>query len=140
MSILGTDNGPNPYVVDIEAATLQNNAFRDTLWTGEHLQLTVMSIPAGGEIGAEVHDTHDQFLRIEGGAGRMMIGTDEDNLDVDQIVEHDDAVFIPAGKWHNLVNEGQEPVKLYSIYAPAEHPHGTYHETKEDADNSPHHH
>ncbi|QQU78225.1 cupin domain-containing protein [Corynebacterium striatum] len=75
----------------------------------------------GGEIGAEVHDDHDQFLRLESGQGRIMIGEDKNNLDIDQVVEDDFAVFVPAGKWHNFVNEGSEPVKLYSIYAAPDH-------------------
>lgn len=84
MSELRTDHGPNPYVLDIEATTVENEAFRDTLWTGQFLQMTVMAIPAGGEIGAEVHEDHDQFLRLEAGRGRIMIGESEDNLDIDQ--------------------------------------------------------
>lgn len=91
----------------------------------------------GGEIGAEVHDDHDQFLRLESGQGRIMIGEDEDNLDIDQVAEDDFAIFVPAGKWHNFVNKGSEPAKLYSIYAAPEHVKGTVHETKEDADNDP---
>lgn len=137
MADLRIDHGPNPYVLDIEEVTKANDAFRDTLWTGQFLQMTVMSIPAGGEIGAEVHDDHDQFLRLESGKGHIMIGESEDKLDVDQIVEDDYAVFIPAGKWHNLVNEGNEPVKLYSIYAAPDHVAGTHHATKADADNDP---
>ena len=104
MSELRTDHGPNPYVLDIEATTVENEAFRDTLWTGQFLQMTVMAIPAGGEIGAEVHEDHDQFLRLEAGRGRIMIGESEDNLDIDQEVEDDLAIFVPAGKWHNFVN------------------------------------
>ncbi|WP_257202225.1 cupin domain-containing protein [Corynebacterium cystitidis] len=137
MTDLRTDHGPNPYVLDIEDVTKRNDAFRDTLWTGQFLQMTVMSIPVGGEIGAEVHDDHDQFLRLEGGKGRVMIGESENNLEIDQVVEDDFAVFVPAGKWHNLVNEGEEPVKLYSIYAAPDHVKGTFHQTKEDADNDP---
>ncbi|MFV8380177.1 cupin domain-containing protein [Corynebacterium hindlerae] len=131
------DHGPNPYVLDIEKATTDNENFRDTLWTGKHLQMTVMSIPAGGEIGAEVHDDHDQFLRVEAGKGHVMIGADENNLDIDQVVEDDWAIFVPAGKWHNVVNEGDEPLKVYSIYAAPDHLPGTVHATKEDADNDP---
>lgn len=138
MSDLRNDHGPHPYVLDIEDVTKENEAFRDTLWTGQYLQMTVMSIPAGGEIGAEVHDDHDQFLRLEGGEGRIMIGDSADNLDIDQTVEDDFAIFVPAGKWHNLVNEGDEPVKLYSIYAAPEHAHGTRHETKADEEADPH--
>jgi len=140
MADLRTDHGPNPYVLDIEDVTKENEAFRDTLWTGQYLQMTVMAIPAGGEIGAEVHEDHDQFLRLEAGKGRIMIGDSEDNLDIDQEVEDDFAIFVPAGKWHNFVNEGTETVKLYSIYAAPDHRTGTYHETKEDADNDPHEH
>jgi len=140
MADLRTDHGPNPYVLDIEDVTKENEAFRDTLWTGQYLQMTVMAIPAGGEIGAEVHEDHDQFLRLEAGKGRIMIGDSEDNLDIDQEVEDDFAIFVPAGKWHNFVNEGTETVKLYSIYAAPDHRPGTYHETKEDADNDPHEH
>ena len=140
MADLRTDHGPNPYVLDIEDVTKENEAFRDTLWTGQYLQMTVMAIPAGGEIGAEVHDDHDQFLRLEAGKGRITIGDSEDNLDIDQEVEDDFAIFVPAGKWHNFVNEGSETVKLYSIYAAPDHKPGTYHATKEDADNDPHEH
>ena len=131
------DKGPNPHVVDIEKATLDNEAFRDTLWTGKNLQLTVMTIPVGGEIGAEIHDDHDQFLRLEEGELRAQIGPSEDNLEVDEVIKADWAAFVPAGKWHNFVNEGSEPAKLYSIYAAPDHVKGTIHETKEDADNDP---
>lgn len=137
MGDLRTDHGPNPYVLDIESVTKENGAFRDTLWTGEHLQLTVMSIPVGGEIGAEVHDDHDQFLRLEAGRGRIQIGANADSLDINRVVEDDFAIFVPAGKWHNFINEGDEPVKLYSIYAAPDHVKGTFHQTKEDADNDP---
>ena len=99
--------------------------------------MTVMSIPAGGEIGAEIHDDHDQFLRLEEGKARVMIGESEDNLDIDQEVEDDWAIFVPAGKWHNVVNEGDEPFKVYSIYAAPDHVAGTVQKTKEDADNDP---
>ena len=137
MADLRTDHGPKPYVLDIEAVTNANDAFRDTLWTGQFLQMTVMSIPPGGEIGAEVHDDHDQFIRLESGKGHLMIGDSPDKLDIDQVVEDDFAAFIPAGKWHNLVNEGDVPVKLYSIYAAPDHKRGTYHATKKDAENDP---
>ncbi|MCS4535101.1 cupin domain-containing protein [Corynebacterium sp. HS2168-gen11] len=131
------DFGPNPYILDIEEKTLENPHFRETVWTGQYLQMTVMTIPAGGEIGAEIHDDHDQFLRIESGKGHVMIGASETELDIDQVVEDDWAVFIPAGKWHNVVNESDEPLKLYSLYAAPDHVHGTIHPTKEDADNDP---
>jgi mannose-6-phosphate isomerase-like protein (cupin superfamily) len=130
------DHGPNPYVVNIEAATLQNNTFRTALWTGEHLQLTLMSIPPGEDIGLEMHSDVDQFLRIEQGEGLVRMGPTENKVDFERRVGNDFAVLIPAGTWHNLINTGTTPLKLYSIYAPPEHPLGTVHETKAD---DPHH-
>ena len=126
------DHGPAPFVVNIDAATVTNENFRLSLWTGTYFQVTVMSIPVGGEIGLEVHDDTDQFLRIEEGKGRVMMGDTEKSLTFVREVEADFAVFVPAGKWHNLVNTGDKPLKLYSIYAPVEHPHSTVHKTPAD--------
>ncbi len=128
------DYGPYPFVINIERATLQNDYYRIALWTGEYLQLTLMSINAGDEIGLEIHNELDQFIRIEDGQGIVMMGDREDQLDFKAKVYDDDAILIPAGKWHNLINTGHTPLKLYSIYAPPEHPRGTVHETKEDAE------
>lgn len=130
------DKGPNPLVMNIEQATLNNENYRTTLWTGKNLQLTVMTIQPGHEIGLEAHDDHDQFLRIEEGEATVYMGDNKDSLNT-WSAKDDDAVFVPAGTWHNLVNTGDLPLKLYSIYAPAEHEHGTVHATKEDADNDP---
>lgn len=134
------DFGPNPYAVNIEDATLQNETFRTALWTGTHLQMTVMSIPVGGEIGLEMHDGLDQFLRLEQGTGRVQMGDTEDNLDFEQEVSDDWVVLVPAGKWHNITNAGDEPLKIYSIYTPPEHDHGTVHKTKADSDAAEHDH
>jgi len=128
------DYGPCPFVVNIEKATLQNNNFRIALWTGKYLQLTLMSINPGDDIGLEIHTDHDQFIRIEQGEGLVMMGDSKYNLDFQRRVYDDYAIFIPAGKWHNLINTGCKPLKLYSIYAPPEHPHGTIHKTKKDAE------
>lgn len=130
------DYGPCPFVVNIEKAALQNNTFRTALWTGRHLQLTLMSIDVGDEIGLELHTDVDQFIRIEQGEGLVMMGDSQYNLDFQRRVCDDYVILIPAGKWHNLINTGRKPLKLYSIYAPPEHPWGTVHETKED---DPHH-
>jgi len=127
------DYGPCPFVVNIEEITKQNDYFRLALWTGEYLQLTLMTIKPGDEIGLEIHPDVDQFIRIEQGQGITMIGDRRNQLDFKAKVYDDDAIFIPAGKWHNLINTGRTPLKLYSIYAPPEHPRGTVHETKEDA-------
>lgn len=129
-SILLKDYGPEPFVVNIEKATKQNNTFRTALWTGNHLQLTLMSINVGEDIGLEVHPNLDQFLRIEEGQGLVQMGDRKDRLDFQEKVYDNYAFIIPAGKWHNLINTGYKPIKLYSIYAPPQHPKGTVHETK----------
>lgn len=128
------DYGPCPFVINIEEATKQNDYYRIALWTGEYLQLTLMSINVGDEIGLELHNDLDQFIRIEEGQGIIMMGDRKDQLDFKAEVYDDDAIFIPAGKWHNLISTGHTPLKLYSIYAPPDHPRGTVHETKEDAE------
>ncbi len=128
------DYGPEPFVVDIEDATTDNTNFRTAFWTGKHLQMTLMSIPVGGEIGLEIHPDNDQFLRVEQGEGLVQMGDAEDNLTFEQKAEEDFGIFIPAGKWHNLTNTGDEDLRLYSIYSPSHHPHGTVHTTKAEAD------
>ena len=133
-----TDYGPKPFVTDINRATLYNNTFRTALWTGKYLQLTVMSIPVGESIGLEAHHDHDQFLRIEDGHGLVQMGDSKDNLYLRQPIYDDSAVFVPAGTWHNITNTGNKPLKLYSIYAPPEHPWGTVHQTKAIAEAEEH--
>lgn len=128
------DYGAEPFVVNIEDVTKQNNNFRTALWTGKHLQLTLMSINVGEDIGLEIHPNLDQFIRIEEGQGIVMMGDRKDNLDFQRKVYDDYAFIIPAGTWHNLINTGNKPIKLYSIYAPPQHPYGTIHETKADAE------
>ena len=127
------DYGPNPFVIDIDDAVKQNNTFRTVLWTGNNFQLTVMSIPVGEEIGLEVHETGDQFIRVEEGQGIVVMGDSEDKLDFRRRIYDDYAIVIPEGKWHNIINTGNSPLKIYVIYAPAEHPYGTVHQTKADA-------
>lgn len=132
------DYGPEPFVTDIEDATKRNDMFRTALWTGNHLQLTLMSIPVGGEIGLERHDNLDQFIRIEEGDGLVEMGRSREDLSFRRSVEDDDVVLIPAGTWHNVTNTGRRPIKLYSIYAPPAHPRGTVHRTKQEADAAEH--
>lgn len=127
------DYGPNPFAVNINEATLQNNNFRTTLWTGCHLQVTLMCIPVGESIGLEMHPDTDQFLRLEQGQGLILMGDRREQFDFQEKVCDDFAILIPAGTWHNLINTGCEPLKLYSIYSPPQHPHGTVHQTKSDA-------
>lgn len=133
-----TDHGPKPYVVNIEDETLGNTNYRTTLWTGKYMQMTVMAIAPGDDIGLEVHEDHDQFLRVEQGRGRVQIGPEKDALDFDEEVGDDWVILVPAGSWHNVTNIGDEPLKVYSLYAPPEHAHGTVHPTKADSDADEH--
>lgn len=133
------DKGPNPYVVNIEELTLQNETFRTAAWTGAQMQMTLMAIQPGDDIGLEVHDDHDQFLRIEQGTARVEMGPTETELQTWE-AEDDFAIFVPAGTWHNIINTGNQSLKLYSIYAPAEHAHGTIHATKAEAEAAEHDH
>ena len=128
-----TDYGPNPYVTNIRRATLNNKYFRRALWTGEHLQLTLMCIKPHGEIGLERHKTVDQFLKIEQGEGCLLLGDCNKNLNIKKKICANSAIFIPAGQWHNIVNTGRVPLKLYSIYSPVQHPYGTIQVTKKEA-------
>jgi mannose-6-phosphate isomerase-like protein (cupin superfamily) len=127
------DYGPEPFVVNINEATKQNDTYRTALWTGDHLQLTLMSLKVGEDIGLEIHPNLDQFIRVEEGEGLVKMGDTKDKLDFQERVYDDFAFIIPAGKWHNLINTGNIPLKVYSIYAPPQHPRGTVHETKADA-------
>jgi mannose-6-phosphate isomerase-like protein (cupin superfamily) len=124
------DYGSEPFVVNIAEVTKQNNNFRTALWTGCHLQLTLMCINVGEDIGLEVHPKLDQFIRIEEGQGLVQMGDSKSCLDFQQNVYDDFVFIIPAGKWHNLINTGNKPIKLYSIYAPPQHPYGTVHVVK----------
>lgn len=115
------------YITDIEAVTNTNTDFRRVLYTGQHLQLVVMSIEPGDAIGEETH-TLDQFIRIEQGTAQAVLnGTQEHDMHADM------SVIIPAGVSHNIINTGTEPLKLYSIYAPPEHKDGVVHPTKAEA-------
>ena len=128
------DYGNEPLIVDMDGFTNANPYFRTALWTGEHLQVTLMSIPRGGDIGIEMHPNLDQFLRIESGFAEVMMGQDKYNLNYTQKVDSRYGIIVPAGAWHNIINIGRMPLKLYSVYAPPQHPYGTIHKTKEDAE------
>lgn len=131
---MSSDYGKQPYVVDIEKLTIDNQTFRTASWTGQYLQMTVMSIEVGSEVGLELHDDTDQFLRIEQGRAKVVMGDGPDSLTYEAEAEDDFAILVPAGKWHNIINIGDEPLKMYSIYAPAHHSFGTVHATKAEAD------
>ena len=123
------------YVTDIEKKTMENKYFREVLFTGPNSQLVVMSIAGGEDIGMEVHGDVDQFIRIESGQGKAILNGEETAL------ADGSAVVIPAGVEHNIVNTSPtEPLKLYTVYTPPEHPDGTIHKTKAEAEAAEHHH
>ena len=116
------------YCDNIEQRTVENHNFRQVLYTGEHLQLVVMTLPPGCDIGEEVHEDRDQFFRFEEGKGVIDIDG------VENPVEDDFAVIVPAGARHNVRNTGSEPLRLYTVYGPPEHMDGVIHATKADAE------
>lgn len=128
------DLGGQPALINIHKEVCKNNFFRKVIWTGEHLQVTVMSIPAGGEIGLEKHDNLDQFIRVEYGIGSVYMGKTKQEMKFYGCADPDFAIVVPAGTWHNILNEQKVPLKVYSIYAPPQHPFGTIHKTKFEAD------
>ncbi|MFE1625121.1 cupin domain-containing protein [Brevibacillus reuszeri] len=127
------DYGPKPLVIDIDQAAKQNNNYRTTLWTGKYFQVTLMSINVGDDIGLEVHPETDQFIRIEEGQGLVQMGPRKDSLNFQEMAYDGYAIMVPAGTWHNVINTGNTPLKVYVIYAPPHHPFGTVHVTKADA-------
>jgi len=122
------------WVGNVEQQTLENANFRTVLFTGGKVQLTVMSLAPGEEIGVEMHDHLDQFLRIEQGTAKVTFGRSAEVVDEEHDVADDWAVIVPGGVWHNVINTGPEDLKLYSLYAPPEHPAGAVHRTKAEAD------
>lgn len=115
------------YYGHIEKDTLENNFFRKVLFTAPHSQLVLMALKQGEEIGVEVHTENDQFFRFEEGQGKVIINGEE------FLVSDGDAVVVPAGSQHNVINTGDTELKLYTIYSPSHHPDGTIHKTKEEA-------
>lgn len=116
------------YVDNIEEATVENDDFRRVLYTGKNLQLVLMTLQPGEEIGEEVHQDRDQFFRVEEGEGEVLIDGET------HPIEDDDAIIVPAGARHNVRNTGDDPLRLYSIYGPPEHKDGIVHKTKEQAE------
>lgn len=129
-----SDLGNALTTINIHKEVCCNSYFRKAIWTGDHLQVTVMSIPAGGEIGLECHDNLDQFIRVEYGIGSVYMGKTKQDMRFIGDANPDYAILIPAGTWHNILNNQSCPLKVYSIYAPPQHPIGTIHKTKFDAD------
>lgn len=116
------------FYAKIEELTLANNNFRQVLYTAKHCQLVLMALPVGGEIGAEVHEENDQFFRFEAGQGKVLIDGNEYS------VSDGSAIIVPAGANHNVINVGDTPLKLYTIYSPAHHKDGIVRATREEAE------
>lgn len=133
------DYGNDPFVVNIDRVAKLNTNFRTALWTGRHLQVTLMSLLPGEDIGLEMHPDLDQFLKIESGRGTVKMGRSKDNMNIQKQIDNDFAVIVPAGTWHNIRNTGNSTMKIYSIYAPVQHPYGTVHRTKAIAMKNEHH-
>ncbi len=133
------DYGAEAMAVNIDHLSKLNTNYRIALWTGEHLQVTLMSIPPGGDIGLEMHENVDQFIRIEEGCALVKMGKFKNQLDYQKRINKDFAIFIPAHTWHNIMNVGAKPLKIYSIYAPPQHPFGTVHQTKQIAQSKENH-
>lgn len=124
------------YIDDIEEKTLANSNFREVLYTGKHLQLVVMCLKPGDDIGEEVHDHVDQFFRVEQGEAKVLIDGEE------SVIKEDMVAIVPAGSLHNVINISDIDLKLYTIYSPPNHPDGTIHKDKAEADKyeEDHHH
>jgi mannose-6-phosphate isomerase-like protein (cupin superfamily) len=115
------DIGPLPQSFNIEDATKANRNYRSVAWSGRYFQVTLMSIPVGGDIGLEAHPETDQFLRLEAGSGKVQMGSTKDNLTFEKDVSNGWCILVPAGTWHNITNIGATPMQVYAIYAPAHH-------------------
>ncbi|MBN1437976.1 MAG: cupin domain-containing protein [Anaerolineales bacterium] len=123
------------YFGPIEEQTEENQNFRKVLYTGKYCQLVVMCLPPGEEIGNEVHNDVDQFFRIEEGKAKFVLNGTEEHF-----VEEDEAAIIPAGTYHNIINASEKKkLQLYTIYAPPNHPDGTVHRDKAEADEAEQH-
>jgi mannose-6-phosphate isomerase-like protein (cupin superfamily) len=129
-----SDIGPEPQSFNLEEETVKNPNYRTVAWSGKYLQVTLMSIPAGSDIGLEMHPETDQFLRLDAGSGRVQMGLSKDNLEFEQEVSDGWCILVPAGTWHNITNIGAEPMQLYAIYAPAHHKPGKVQVTAVDAE------
>lgn len=132
------DQGKQPLVFDIRSMTQANDNYRDTRWTGEFFQMVLMSLEPGEIIDLEVHNNHDQFFRVEQGTARILMGETEDDLDFDATATAGYGIMIPAGYWHQVENAGDDDLKLYTFYAPPEHPADTVHHRYEDTEGYEH--
>lgn len=127
------DYGDNPFVININDITKLNRNYRSTLWTGNNTQITLMNIPVGTDVGLEIHPKVDQILVIVQGVGLVNMGKEKENVTFSKQVYDGSIIVVPQNTWHNIINIGTMPLKLYSIYSPPNHKKGTVHKTKADA-------
>lgn len=128
------DYGPDANVANVEQMAEQNGNFRFAIWTGTHMQMTLMCIPPREEIGLEMHEDTDQLIRVEQGCAIVKMGECKCRQDFSRHLQRGDVIFVPAGTWHNVINSGRGLLKVSSIYAPPNHPRGTLQRTKEEAE------
>jgi mannose-6-phosphate isomerase-like protein (cupin superfamily) len=128
------DIGPLPQSFNIEDATKDNRNYRTVAWSGRYLQVTLMSIPVGGDIGLEAHPETDQFLRLDAGSGKVQMGSTKNQLTFEKDVSNGWCILVPAGTWHNITNIGTTPMQVYTIYAPAHHTPGKVQATAASAE------
>lgn len=126
--------GDNGALINIHREACTNQYYRKEIWTGEHMQLTLMSIPVGGEVGLELHTDVDQMLLVQYGVATVYMGATKQTVKCVGTANAEYAILVPAGTWHNVINEQSVPLKLVSVYAPPHHPVGTVHKTKFDSD------
>ncbi len=128
------DHGKNPFIFNINKLALINTNYRTTLYTGDYMQLTLMSINVNSCVGLEKHPDNEQFIRIVRGKARILMGKEKNELNISAVADSNFAVIVPKNTWHNIINIGSVPLKLYSVYAPPHHPFNTVHRTKAEAE------
>lgn len=128
-----TDYGPDPFVVNIDRAAELNTKYRTTLWTGNDLQLLLTAIPVNSDRGVQMHPSADEYTRVESGEALIQMGSDKGSLTYQARMNGNYAVVIPAGTWHNFINIGDVPLKMFSIFSNPIVPYGTDEETMEIA-------
>ena len=127
------DRGNAPYVFDASKIVKENNNYRTAIWTGKHMQLTVMSIPVGADTGVEIHDGFEQMIIPVSGNGEIRMGRDAGMMETRGDLFHSTVAIIPSSSYHIIKNTGSEPLKLISVYAPPAHRFGTVHKVNPEA-------
>lgn len=127
------DYGPEQIIIPIDKLSRINTNYRASIWTGEHMQATLMRINPNDDVGVEIHENLEQLLFITSGVAEVYYGKTEKQLSFEGYAEVGDMITVPAGTWHNIKNASQSPLKMYSVYAPVKHAYGTIQKTKSDA-------